>query len=403
MPKPLPSFISVARATYRKAARACACIVVWTIGCGLPLVVPAASLPPELQMASLSNVDNGVLGTFERLVVNMEKSTDVLLHRVGLQTGTLDSFAPVVSPRVSLPARSTGVKLALNGLGGIAVVYPDIGEPYRGIFLQIIEGIEERTHSRVPSFPVGANLDLPALTDDMRRLDIRVVIALGRNGLKAATSLSRDIGIVAGAIVSAPDADARGIAVHSLAPDPSLLFDRLKLMMPTAKRVYVVYDPRQNGWLISLAQEAAKSRGLELVAMEAPDLKTATRLYQDVIVSADPKKDALWLPQDSTTVEESTVLPMILQESWNRSFVVFSSNVGHVRRGALFSLYPNNLELGRNLAGSALSRIATGHAAARAVVPLKDVLIAVNVRTATHLGLGIDVKRQSFDLVFPEQ
>lgn len=313
-----------------------------------------------------------------------------------------DTSAASVLPRTSLPVRLATLKVALNGLREIAVVYPDIGEPYRSIFMEIIEGIEERTRSRVTSFPVSANLDVPALIDELRRQDIRVVIALGRNGLKAASSLNRDIGIIAGGIVSAPDAEARGIAVHSLAPDPNLLFDRLKSLMPTAKRVFVVYDPRQNAWLIRLAQDAAKSRGLELVAMEASDLKTATRLYQDVIASADSKRDALWLPQDSTTVEDSTVLPMILQESWNRSFVVFSSSVGHVRRGALFSLYPNNLELGRNLASSALSHIAAGNASARAVVPLKDVLFAVNVRTANHLGLGTTIKQQSFDLVFPE-
>lgn len=359
MSTPLLSLTVGVHSLYRKAVRACCSTLVWGISCCLPMAVAAA--------------DN------------------------------VDSTVPAAVPRTSLPVRLTALKVALNGLGGIAVIYPDIGEPYRGIFLKIIEGIEERTRSRVASFPVGANLDLPALTDELRRQDIRVVIALGRNGLKAATSLNRDIGIIAGGIVSAPDAEARGIAVHSLAPDPNLLFDRLKTMMPTAKRVFVVFDPRQNGWLIRLAQDAAKSHGLELVAMEAPDLKTATRLYQDVIASADSKKDALWLPQDSTTVEDSSVLPMILQESWNRSFAVFSSSVGHVRRGALFSLYPNNLELGRNLASSALSHISTGNTAARAVVPLKDVLVAVNIRTASHLGLGIDIRQQSYDLVYPEQ
>lgn len=356
--RPLLALIAGVHSIYRIAVRTCGSTLIWFVACCLPVVVAAADSP--------------------------------------------DSTAPV-APRSSLPVRPAALKVALNGLGGIAVIYPDIGEPYRGIFLKIIEGIEERTRSRVASFPVGSNFDMPALTDELRRQDIRVVIALGRNGLKAAASLNRDIGIIAGGIVSAPDAEARGIAVHSLAPDPNLLFDRLKTMMPTVKRVFVVYDPRQNAWLIRLAQDAAKSHGLELVALEAPDLKTATRLYQDVIADADSKKDALWLPQDATTVEDSSVLPMILQESWNRSVAVFSSSVGHVRRGALFSLYPNNLELGRNLASSALSHISTGSTAARAVVPLKDVLVAVNVRTASHLGLGIDIKQQSYDLVYPEQ
>jgi len=37
----------------------------------------------------------------------------------------------------------------------IAVIYPDIGEPYRTVFSTIIGGIEDQTRSRVASFPVG--------------------------------------------------------------------------------------------------------------------------------------------------------------------------------------------------------------------------------------------------------
>src|SRR5213076_1766128 len=92
-----------------------------------------------------------------------------------------------------------------------------------------------------------------------------------------------------------------------------------------AQRVVVVYDPHQNDWLIRLARDAARVHGLELVATEAEDLKTATRLYRDILAAADPARDVLWLPQDTTTVEDSAVLPLVLQEAWNRSLPVISS------------------------------------------------------------------------------
>ena len=81
---------------------------------------------------------------------------------------------------------------------------------------------------------------------------------------------------------------------------------------------------------------------------------------------------------------------------------VFSSSVGHVKRGALFALYPNNVELGRSLAASAQAALSSAGHAARGVVPLKEVLVAVNLRTASHLGLQLGARQQSFDLVFPE-
>ncbi|MDO8934055.1 MAG: ABC transporter substrate binding protein [Rhodocyclaceae bacterium] len=291
---------------------------------------------------------------------------------------------------------------ALQPGRGIAVIYPDIGEPYRSVFAKIIEGIEEQARSRVPSFAVGANPNTQDIAAELRRQDIRVVIALGRNGLKLTSGLERDIGVVAGGVLSIPEADARNIAVHSLAPDPALLFARLQAFMPTAKRVFVVYDPNQNAWLVRLAREAASARGLELVGYEAPDLKAAMRIYQDIFASADPKRDALWLLQDSTTVDETSVLPLVLQETWSRNLTFFSSSVAHVRRGALFSLYPNNVEIGRHLANSALGYLSSGGQIARGVTPLKAVLLAVNVRTAGHLGINLS-SRQHFDLVFPEQ
>ncbi len=290
---------------------------------------------------------------------------------------------------------------ALQPGRGIAVIYPDIGEPYRSVFAKIIEGIEEQARSRVPSFAVGAGQSPQEIASELRRQDIRVVIALGRMGLKMTSGLEREIGVVAGGVLSIPEADARNILVHSLAPDPTLLFVRLHVFMPAAKRIFVVYDPNQNAWLMRVAKEAARARGLELVSYEASDLKTALRLYQDIFASMDSRRDALWLLQDSSTVDEASVLPLVLQETWSRNLVFFSSSVAHVRRGALFSLYPDNREIGRHLANSALGYLSNSQGA-RGVMPMRAVLLAVNVRTAGHLGIDL-AGRQSFDLVFPEQ
>jgi putative ABC transport system substrate-binding protein len=367
--------------------------------CLMPLLswsAPGAVAPVDV--ASLSAVvydEYGDPATFDfsSIIAGIEKTPEVVLYPMALQSAGIE----LASATPALRSRSGGDD------GSIVVLYPDIGEPYRSVFAKIIEGIEERAKGRTVAYAVPANQNPAELVEELRRQGTRVVIALGRNGLKAAAGLDRDIGIVAGAVVSAPEADVRGMTVHSLAPDPMLLFDRLRAMMPAARRVFVVYDPRQNAWLVRLAREAARANGLELVAQEAPDLKSAMRVYQDIAASADPRRDAIWLPQDSVTVEESAVLPVVLQEAWNRGLAVFSSSVAHVKRGALFSLYPNNVELGRSLAGTAINQLTGNSGPARGVLPLKDVLMAVNVRTASHLGLGIAHRQLSFDMVFPEQ
>lgn len=368
----------------------------------LPLLswaAPGAVAPTDSARAAAVVYDEyGDPATFDfsSIIAGIEKTPDVVLYPMASPPRNIELASSTPTLR---PSRST----AAGDDGNIVVLYPDVGEPYRSVFAKIIEGIEDRARGRTLAYAVGANQSSAELVDELRRQGVRVVIALGRNGLKAAAGLDRDIGVVAGAVVSAPEADMRGMTVHSLAPDPMLLFDRLRAMMPGVRRVFVVYDPRQNAWLLRLAREAARANGLELVAQEAPDLKTAMRLYQEVVAGADPRRDALWLPQDSVTVEESAVLPVVLQEAWNRGLAVFSSSVAHVKRGALFSLYPNNVELGRSLAGTAISQLTGNSGPARGVLPLKDVLMAVNVRTASHLGLGVAHRQLSFDMVFPEQ
>jgi putative ABC transport system substrate-binding protein len=309
----------------------------------------------------------------------------------------------VAGPAVAVTAGSRlSNKVAQAGdAGGIAVIYPDIGEPYRSVFNQIIEGIEDKAKGRVANFPVGPNVDISALQDSLRRQDAKVVIALGRQGLKVARALENNVGVVVGGVLSVSEEEMRSSQVNSLSPDPALLFSRLKSMMPKARRIFTVYDPRQNEWLMRLAKEAAHEQGVELVTYPAQDLRAAMHAYQQVLAEMDASRDALWLPQDATTVEDSAVMPLLLKESWERNLTVFSSSFGHVRRGVLFSLYPDNVDLGRSLAGSALNMLASGNNAV-GLTPLREVLMAVNLRTARHLGVNTG-RLQSFDMAFPEQ
>ena len=287
---------------------------------------------------------------------------------------------------------------AHNPASGIAVIYPDVGEPYRSVFAQIVGGIEEKTRGKVVAVAIGAEVHADELNESLRRQGVRVAIALGRQGMKAASVLDRSIGVVVGGVLAAQPDNLRDMQVNILTPAPSLLFSRLKEMMPAARRVFVVYDPRQNAWLIRLAKEAARARGMELEAYEAQDLRSAMRAYQEIFAAADHHRDALWLPQDSTTVEESVVLPLVLQESWARSLAVFSSSYGHVKRGTLFSMYPDNTELGRSLAVSALEMLAGGGDAG--MTALREAQIAINLRTAKHLGVDAD-RMQDVDMTFP--
>jgi len=284
----------------------------------------------------------------------------------------------------------------------IAVIYPDIGEPYREIFTEIISGIEEKVGAPIAIYPVSTDTNINVLKNSLNRRNTKVVIALGRQGMKIAETFNDHVKVVVGGVLTVPDKGMEDQPVISLTPDPALLFARMKELMPSMKRVYVVYDPAFNSWLMTLAESSARALGLELVAYKAQNLRRAVGFYQQIFSRADGRSDALWLPQDPTTVEDSSILPLVLQDSWNGNLAVFSSNFGYVRRGVLFSLYPDNAGLGKSLAGLAQDILVTGDYGKHGLMPLRDVESAVNSRTAKHLGINSN-RLQSFNKIFPEQ
>ncbi len=314
---------------------------------------------------------------------------------------------PVAATRAFLRHLAAGAALCLTpgaaarhaGAEPLAVLFPDLGEPYRKVFTEIVGGILAQSSQPMRAYPVAPTHHLPELAAALRRNGTRVVVALGRQGLKAAAAVDAPLGVVVGGVSSVADGERRiGIC---LTPDPALLFEQLNNLLPGIRRVIVIYDPLHNEWLVRLARAAAHSLGLELAAFEARDLGAAARLYQWAIGAADGKRDALWLPIDPTTVDEATIMPLVLRDAWNRNVPIFSSSFSHVNKGVLFSLYPNNVELGRALGALAASLLA-GESPTPGVTPLRDVYAALNTRTASHFGIAMPPQLQrGFHYLYP--
>ncbi len=284
----------------------------------------------------------------------------------------------------------------------VGVIYPEVREPYRAVFMEIIRGIEAGLNQSVKHYVLNGEDSSAALLDHVREDHVDVVISLGRAGLSATKQFAEDFPVVIGAVMISPNQEVKGQTGITLAPDPDVLFARLKDIVPDAKEVSVVYDPRQKAWEIDRAIKVAKSYALTLNAFPSEDLHLSAELYRKLLGQIKDGSVAIWLPLDNPAMDEQTLLPVVLQEAWEKNFVVFSGNLDHVRKGALFSLYPDNFGMGRSLATLALERLKKGASTTSTINPLRDLLLAVNLRTAEHLGLRFaSHDREQFDLVFP--
>jgi putative ABC transport system substrate-binding protein len=291
----------------------------------------------------------------------------------------------------------------LADIPSIAVLYPNIREPYQSVFSKIIDGIEEGLKAPVARYAMAETESFSTIASQLEKQNPRAVIALGRVGLLAAEKLRGKWPVVVGAVLAGQNPDTRGFAGITLTPDPEILFHWLNMLAPEVKRVTVIYNRDRKEHGIERAKEAARGHGLTLNALPAENLWEAANLYRGFLGGSETdSSEALWLLQDESTLDDNALLPVILKEAWEKNLVVFSSTPEHVKKGALFSLYPDNFGMGRSLAALALEQLKEGQPRGSNMLPLRNLLIAVNLRTAEHLGLRLPShEKRKFDLVFP--
>lgn len=276
----------------------------------------------------------------------------------------------------------------------IAVLYPESGSRVNKLYMSIILGMKEK----------GINIQSRKLTSDTSAEDIqkwlhdqgsKAVILLGKQGQKFSKQLDVTIPVVTGAHVGV-QADRSAV---TLAADPQQLLHLLKQLQPGIRRVYVIYNEANSGWLIKQARRAAKHAGINLNAIEVDSVLASGQALKQVIKKAKTQRDAIWLSLDPI-LPMKPLLPELLKTAWENNLIIFSGNPYHVQQGTLFALYPNYTELGRQLVELALSKIKqNGHTRHE---PSRYLNSAINTRTASHLGIQVESpKIASFNLVFP--
>lgn len=264
------------------------------------------------------------------------------------------------------------------------------------MYKDIIEGIRSVHSFEFLPYRVS-NKSTPQHVDQWRRENhIDGFIALGQTTYKLVVALDSDLPLITGGMVSAPP----GINGISLSADPEAFFRQLQLLNPSVNRVFYIYSKQNNGWLINRARKSSKDYNIEFVPLEVTDIKQSMLQYKIALNSIQPKTDALWLPLDNVA-PLSILLPEILKVSWEKHITVFSNNLQHTRRGTLFSLYPDHYKQGRRLVALLKNKLEKPLSEAILLASV-DLRIAVNIRTAAHLGMEFNKgMMDKFDQIYP--
>ena len=280
--------------------------------------------------------------------------------------------------------------------GSLAEIYPEVPSPTNRVFNEIIHGIEANYPHQLLRKPINHQESPDESIAWITEHKPEMLIALGKRGYKIAKRVYQDTPVAIGALPLKPN----GISGISLLADPKVLFNALNELAPNIKTVNVVSSPGSR-WLIAIANEQAGGLGYKFNNLEVKNIKEAISTYDQLLADIDTNTEAIWLPGDKITAHEQVILPRLLETSWERNLVLFSSIPAHAKRGVLFSVFPDNEALGKQLVDMVTkihqSNQETG------VIPLQNMKLAVNLRTAAHLGYDYkSPQKEQFHLTFPQ-
>ena len=296
---------------------------------------------------------------------------------------------------------SYGVMPSAYAADKVAIIMPEVSAVYKVIFDEIHLGITENLNADSVSFVIDKQVESSTVNNWINNTGIDSIIALGPTAYRSVTQIGIQMPVVAGAIMTASGHSQHTLKV-ALSPEPAEFFDQLTQLDDSIRRVAVVYNPARHQWLVDLAREKAAIFGLHLSAFPAANIKESVNIYDQLLEDEHPRSLAIWLLQDRSIVDSKIVLPFILERSWQRSIMVFSSSLGHVKKGVLFCMYPDNRAHGKQLAqiiNNFPKYMSSSH---KIPLPTKNSLMAINSRTAAHLGLKL--KKSDYnkaDVVFP--
>tara|TARA_R110002049_G_scaffold182042_1_gene349741 strand:+ start:18013 stop:18966 length:954 start_codon:yes stop_codon:yes gene_type:complete len=313
----------------------------------------------------------------------------------------ISSFKMVAINAMAALVICTLIPLSVSADPKVGVIIPELRAPFNIIFEKIGDGVDERLRKRAPKLRLEKNYDSGEVARWIKKEKINAIVSLGNLGQEAVLQIPENIPVVLGALSSSPAPPNKypGIA---LTPNPRTLFDLLKRLDNRSNKIIVVYNPDNNQWLVDLAKQQAVDSGIQLYAYQAANIKQSAILFSEIFDGASLENTAIWLLPDRKVVDSKVVMPFILEKAWQKKVIVFSSAISHVKKGVLFSLYPNNESHGKELTELILSEVTGFSSAGNKLFPTMGLQNAINSRTAEHLGLTISRSEiKEFDVVFP--
>src|SRR6266852_3465052 len=235
----------------------------------------------------------------------------------------------------------------------------------------------------------GAREKTAAVLEQVRRAEPALVITVGSLATAAVLEKPWPVPVVFSMVLYPAQSgfvagSGRKVTGASLDVPLEQQFKTLRRVLPAAHRLGVLCHAGETGAIVEAARKVAPHEGFTVETAEVAEPGAALGALGALL----ERVDAVWTVADSHVFTPQTTSALILAALRQR-VPVFGLSVAHVRTGALAALYVDYADVGAQ-AGELAERVLGGEDAADiAPVTPRKVALALNLRTAEHLGVQI--------------
>ncbi len=242
------------------------------------------------------------------------------------------------------------VCLLLFMLPGVVWAGPDIVivqgikiKPYELAF----HGFDDVCHYTVSRYVLSEERDNEQLVCEIKRIKPALILTIGTSALAFARKFP-DIPVVA---IMVMNATGKNVKTVRMIVSPQKQIELLLKTLPGCKRIGLLYDPENTGWLVDEIRSAAHEKGIDLISLIVHDPRDIPIKIKEL----KGKIDAFWLLPDITVVNPNTIQFLFLS-LMGYKIPVLSFSPKYLKLGALISVSAVPYDMGAQ-AGEMTNRI----------------------------------------------
>jgi putative ABC transport system substrate-binding protein len=242
--------------------------------------------------------------------------------------------------------------------------------------------------AKVTVYEMNGSLETgKGIVEEVRSKKPDLILSIGIKATKLVQEKIDNIPIVFCMVMNPENYELKGLNITGVSLDIPMIrqLQASQSLIPSIKKIGVIYDPKINKKKMKELERASLDLGIDLIIYKVESAKEVPQALRDII----PNIDALWLIPDSTVVTKDS-FQHILVSLLDNNKPLFSFSDKSVEAGALLSFEADFFSVGKQ-SGIMAKRILAGENPGSIPVEyFKKNSKSFNEKIAKKLGLEIN-------------